>query len=261
MSCKKISVYAARKTARRHLRESGLCAKLAALYFLCFFSVCGISLFMYRLYSVLISYIKTVPPMLGYGLACAASILCIVLVVSPFYRGIEHLAMGYVLFGRLHYGAVLAFYTQSVRYRYAVCKGLSRIGRFALYVAVSFAAMRLGRRVAEHLIGEGDTVRGALVLGGTLLFMLLALVIFWFFAASRFLMGAATASAPLLSYRQILALSAVKMRVYRKKVFLYQISFIPLLILSIALLGLPLVFVLPYMRMTKCVLGAEILRQ
>ncbi|MBO7171071.1 MAG: hypothetical protein J6W28_07845, partial [Clostridia bacterium] len=87
--------------------------------------------------------------------------------------------------------------------------------------------------------------RATLVLGGTVLFLLLLSGMGLRFSYRSYLMGAARFSVPTLSYRALGGVSSAGMRHRYGKAVLLDLSFLPLFVFGLLLLGIPLVFLIP----------------
>ena len=255
-----ISLRKTRKTARAYLRASKIAPMVALAWFISVVSVCGVAALMREFFFAPTAYIPAYSEMLAYTLACVASLLLVLFLIYPFYCGIDMLVMGYVLHKKIEWGSLFSFYTAANRYRYAVRIGAERVLRFFFCGATLWVVMRFGRSVASSLLASGDISRAAFVLCGTFLFLGITLWAFWCISATGFMMSASIASAPSLSYRQIKVLAKRTGKYWRRKVFWHQAMLLPLFIVSVLLFCVPLIFVIPYAKMSKCVLSRALLQ-
>jgi len=260
MSLTNISLRKTRKTARAYLRASKIAPMIALAWFISVFSVCGVAALMRAFFFAPTDYIPAYSETFAYVLACVATLLLILFLIYPFYCGMDMLVMGYVLHKKIEWGSLFSFYTAANRYRYALRIGAERLLRFFFCGVTLWVVMRLGRSVASSLLASGDLSRAAFVLCGTFLFIGITLWAFWSLSATDFLMSASIASAPSLSYRQIKVLAKRAGRCWRRKVFWHQAMLLPLFIASVLLFGIPLIFVIPYAKMSKCVLSRALLQ-
>ena len=242
VSMSRASVLACHKSAGVALRgRKGICLSVFALFLLCLFSVCGV-------FSVCEGALR----LLGwrkeptfYLLFLLVGLLPCALFLAPLGEGI---AVFFYRLSRSHHpkpSDMLSFFYDGKRYRYALLRFAGRLFRVSLFGSVFFAVACLGKRVAEYFILTGAEARAALVLGGTILFLLLLLGMGIRFSYRSYLMGAARFSVPTLSYRALRGISSVGMKHRYGKVILLDLSFLPLLVLSLFLLGIPLVFLIP----------------
>ncbi len=252
----KISLYACRKNARAALRRSGMAPVIAAIAFLCFFTVLGLC----ALFKCCFSAIPALSEALAYALAVLCSVICAVLLVAPFRVGLDAFILEFLRRGRVDHALLLSFYTEGRRYRAAVLSMLARVLRIFAFSLLLWTELLLGVAVTRVLLEGGDSVRATLVLGMTVLFFLLMCLFFAYSSASLFLTDAVLATSPLLTYRQAKALSALKMRHYRSKAIGHTLAFLPLFLLSLLLLGIPFMFLIPYIRASRCEMAALLLK-
>ncbi len=252
----KISLHACRKKARTALRRSGMAPVIAALTFLCFFTVLGLC----ALFDYCFSAISAIPEALAYVLAVFCSVTCSALLIAPLRIGLDAFTLEFLRHGRVDHALLLSFYTEGGRYREAVRSMLARFLRIAAFALLLWAELLLGVAVTRVLLEGGDAVRATLVLGTAVLFFLLMCLFFAYSSASCFLTDAVLATSPLLTYRQAKALSALMMRHYRAKAIGHTLAFLPLFLLSLLLLGIPLMFLIPYIRASRCCMAALLLK-
>ncbi|MCQ2385288.1 MAG: hypothetical protein MJ078_01235 [Clostridia bacterium] len=111
-------------------------------------------------------------------------------------------------------------------------------------------AVYAGKAVADRLYENGDPARCALVWALTLCFCLFLFWIYRLSAEDRFLMNRLFADES-REYRKIKSASKSIMGKERKALRKFNRSFIPLLLFSVLLFGLPLFFTLPYYAVSK----------
>ncbi len=260
MSFHKISLLACRKKARLALRHNTMTSIVAILIFFIFFTVLGTATLFYHGVFALFELVSFFSNQYAYVFAAIASLLSAVLLTAPLSFGINALVIEYFQHGKVDYSVVFAYFTHPSRYWCAVFSSLFSFARLALCAATVWMEMRLGAIVAKALLAGGDIVRSALVLGTTVLFFLLLLLFFTVSSANYFLIGAVSATSPMLSYRQCKAISFHRMRGVRLKTVWHDISFLPLIFFSFLLFGVPLLFVLPYMKASRHALALELLK-
>jgi len=252
----KVSLFRCRKRARAVLRRSGIAPVIAALTFLSFFAFLGLCALCERLMLA----VPSLPRSVSYVISVAASVLIGVLLLAPLSLGIDAFVLEHLRHGKADYSILLSFYTARKRYRAATARMLSRFLRFFGFTLLLWAVLALGGAVASSLYLGGDAVRATLVLCVTVLFFALTLL-FWILSAARlFLTDAVLASSPLLTHRQAKALSALLTRAYRAKIVCHALSFLPLFLLSFLLLGIPLMCVIPYERVSRNEMALRLLK-
>ena len=188
---------------------------------------------------------------LYYLLFAAVALLFGGLLFAPFSEGCAAFFYCLVRYGRRNFAEFFAFFLVGKRFRYALARYLCRLSRTLFFLAVFFSIAILGNGVGGYLAETGALARGALVLGGTLCFLLLLLVLYVRFSYRTYLMGAARFSVPALSFRSVGTVSSVGMRHRYGKVLCLDLSFLPLFIFSFLLLGIPLIFVIPHYLAAK----------
>ena len=208
---------------------------LCVFAFLGMFSVCAVCLRLLGFPNRPTAYL--VLALTGVVLPC--------LFLAPLWEGV------YAFFYRLSrtrtpkLSEFFSFYSGAKRYRYALWRFVCRQTRRLFFLFAFLSVAWLGKTVAEYLVYTGDMMRAAWVSGGTLFFLFLLLVMGIRFAYRPYLMGAALFSVPSFSHRSAGAVSAVGMRHRYGKVILLDLSFLPLFLFGILLLGIPLVFLIP----------------
>lgn len=236
------SVLACHRTAKALLRgRKGVCFSVFALLVLCALAFLGV-LFVCAV--ALCAFYRFDQPTLYLGIALAG-LLPLWLIFAPLWEGL--LAFFYRLSrgGVPRLADVFSFFCDGKRYRYALLRFVCRLARVLFFLATFFLVAVLGQGVAAYLVSKGDLNRASLVVGGTLFFLFLLLVMGVRFAYRPYLMGAAFFSVPSLSHRSVGAVSATAMRHRYGKVILLDASFFPLFVFSFLLLGIPLIFLIP----------------
>ncbi|MBE6655420.1 MAG: hypothetical protein E7609_00920 [Ruminococcaceae bacterium] len=109
-------------------------------------------------------------------------------------------------------------------------------------------------------MNAGRSAATLVILAFTAFFLLLVLFLFFSSRDDAFLWDAAFLSAPLLSLRQSYLISVRRMRSARAALRRLRYSFLPLWLLSILLLGIPLIVVFPYYLGTKTHLAAMLIK-
>ena len=260
MSKENVSVFKAHKRARLLVRKKGIAFPIFSLLLVLFFAFCGVaSVISGILFAV--SAHTALGNGVAYAIAALLSLLLFWLLFSPLGQGARAFALGCVFYERIDYSTIFSFYTSKKRYMYALRVSLSSAFRILTFFALLFAVMRIGRSLAEELILGGDNARAVLLLSLTVLFSLLTLLMLWVFSVNRYAMDAALLSAPLLSYRQIKAVSRCAVRGHLGAILRHQIIFSFYILLSIPCLGVPLLFVLPYKLMARGTLSAAFLEK
>lgn len=236
-----------RKKALRDLAKLKLSQRLFFLVFLLGFSFLGIA---YGAWSVtsavflrLFSHPLTIKTVV---VALSLTLLLEVFLLSPLWRGVQALLLHRFLFGQTDFGLLFYFYSHRSRYAFSVRRSIRGLLRLALLLLLLSVGARLGVVVGDWLLISKQPAVALLVGLLSLGFILLLLFVFFLWNADSFLMDAAFLSSPLLSYRQLHAISARKMKKGRGALRRLNLSFLPLWTVSVLLLGIPLVFVLPY---------------
>lgn len=260
MSLKNVCVAKTQKTARRYLSDSKLSFLVSALWWVKLLSFCGCSVLMYGMFFAVTAAIPCVPSFVAYGCAALVSFAFWLFVLAPFSAGIELLLARYVSERVVSVSCFLAFFAERKRYRFAVFAAGGRALRFGLGISLVFSVLYFGKRVATALIDGGDLVRATVVLCGTVLFLFIAVWLWWLFSADAFLLDAVHSSAPSLTYRQAALLAKRGIKHYKGKVFARQLRVLGLVFLSAFALGIPLFWVIPYAKLSKHVLALECLQ-
>ena len=260
MSKENVSVFSARKKARRVLRETGLSAILLLLVFLCFFAFCGTSAFFEGVF-VALSQNTPLPHSVGYVLAMSCVLCFSFFLLAPMWRGIHALLLGYLIQNRVDLSLVLCFFTAKKRYAYAVRASFSNFTRYAFFLCAIYATVYIGRNLALYLFEIGDKVRASLILSLTVFFSLGLLFMLFVLSAQRYVMDAVVMSAPLLKYRQTKAVSKFAVRGHLGVIFRHCISILLYVLLSLVCFGVPFLFLVPYALASKNVLATHLLKK
>ena len=255
-----VSVFSVHKKARVCFRKTGFAFILFSVAFVSFFALLGAAAFFEGFFSSIVRY-TSMRLTMGYFLAAACTVFVFLFIVSPLWRGVYAIILGYLLYARSDLSAVFCFFTTRKRYLYAVCAAFSSFLRIFLLGLSLFFVLRIGRLLASDLLLIGEGVRATLVLSASVLFSFLLLAFFWVLSAGAYLTDAAFLSAPLLSYRQARAVSKCASRGHLRTILKHQLFLLPYILFSILCFGIPFVFVLPYSFMTKGVLGVTLLRK
>ncbi len=255
-----VSVFSAHKRARGSLRGSHMAVVLFALSLLSFFAFCGAAAFLEGVFAVLA---KSTPMKahVGYLLALSCSLLFVLFLIAPLWRGMHALSLGFLLYGQMDYGALFCFFSAKKRYLFAVRASFSALLRLIIFLASLFLTLRFGRALASDLFTLGDTARAVLVLSLTVLFCVLLAFSHLYISLQGYLLDAVAVSAPLLRYRQMKAVSKCAMRGRYGVVLRHRLCFFLYAILSLICLGIPLVFVLPYRFVAKDALALKLLEK
>ncbi len=237
------SVIACHKKAREALRgKNGVRLMSVALLLLCFFAVCGLTVAGLAVMHVF--FPKGGPAV--YLLFACAMLLLIGILWAPVWEGLLSLFCRLVRHGHVGAAELLSFCVDKKRYRYSFLRYLGRLLRSALFLATAIIVARLGHVVAAYLVEADAIARAALVLGGTVCFLVLLLLLAVRFSYRTYLMEAARFAVPALSFRSVGVISAGGMRHKYGRVLLLDISFLPMFIFSFLLLGFPLFYVFPH---------------
>jgi len=165
-----------------------------------------------------------------------------------------------ILFGRSESSLLFYCYSHKRRYLFAVRRSMRNLcSCFLCIFALSLLSL-LGQSVGKHLLNAGRSAATLVILAFTAFFLLLVLFLFFSSRDDAFLWDAAFLSAPLLSLRQSYLISVRRMRSARAALRRLRYSFLPLWLLSILLLGIPLIVVFPYYLGTKTHLAAMLIK-
>lgn len=237
------SVIACHKKAREALRgKSGVRLLSVALLFLCFFAFCGIA-------AAGLAVMHAFFPQGGsafYLLVACVTLLLVGILWAPVWEGLLSLFCRLVRHGHVGAAELLSFCVDKKRYRYSFLRYLGRLLRATLFWGAAISVARLGYAVAAYLAEAGAVARAALVLGGTVCFLALLLLLALRFSYRTYLMEAARFAVPTLSFRSVGVISAGAMRHKYGRVLLLDVSFLPMFIFSFLLLGIPLFYVFPH---------------
>ena len=242
---------------KRSIRHMARLRLYLPLFLSCVFillAFLGTSFIFWSLVSFVDSYALRL--VLSMGGVCLLSLL----LLAPFLCGVRALLLHDLLFGERGLSLLFYFFTHKKRYFYALKRGFYALLRTVLCGGALLGVLVVGNRVIMRLL---DIERYA----GAMLFALMCLLLLFliFRAAARwrrdsFLLDAAFLSAPLLSYRQLRALSVRRMQGRAYLLRRFRLSFLPLWILSFLLLGIPLILILPYYLGARATLAASLLR-
>ena len=257
---KNVSVFFMHKRARIALKGTGIAFTVSVVSFLCFFAFLGVASFFESIFMALVEH-TPMSYIVGYLLSFGTTVCVLIFLISPLWRGIHAFVLGYLLNSRIERGAIFSFYTAKKRYLYAVRVAASSLLRIALFLTSLFFVLRIGRLLSLDLLRVGECARAVLVLSITVLFSLLLLVVFCLFSVRDYLLDAAFVSAPLLSYKQVRAISKYAVRGHISAVFKHWALLFSWFLVSLLCLGAPLLFVLPYAFMSKSVLSLTLLRK
>lgn len=260
MALEKISLRSCRKKARNALRKAPFSCAISVLTFLCIFSWIGIPLLFYCASFAWGDLCVSFSGLVAYALAVFISLLWGAFLTAPLSFGMNALVIEYFQHEKVSFDSIFAYFTDFSRLKCAFSSFFFAKCRFAFCVGVIWLELHLGGRVAEALLAGGDAVRAAWVLGAVILFLILLVLFFCVSSANYFLIGAVSALSPMLSYRQCKAISFHKIRGYRWKAIKCNLHFLPHVIASLFLLGVPLFFLVPYMRASKLSFSLELLK-
>lgn len=179
--------------------------------------------------------------------------------IAPLWHGIRAVVIHVFLYGRLDFGYFFFFMRDGKRYRFAVRYAVRSLVRFHFCALLLVVLAALGSSVGTHLIATEREAFAMLVLTVDAVFLFLTLVCFSLWRADSFLMDAAILAAPSLTYRQARALSMLRMKEGRRALRRLNTSFLPLWIVSVLLLGVPLIFVVPYHVTSRASLACRLI--
>lgn len=258
------------RRARRLMRKKTIRRTLLFALPLFFFSLLGV-------FALVRAAVLALWPLWGlrvdgvfYLLCGGAAYLLSLLFLSPLWEGILAFAYRAAKQERADMTALGLFYMGARAYRFALLRGLGRMGRFLLW---AFVSMGLGC-VAVTVASKVGDVAGALLLALT--FWLLLFLPFWFLHAGKdqFLSNAVKVDHEFalshaqhmgevkrLSHFAIGEAAREKVLLHRSAVWRLNLRFVPLFLLSVLLLGLPLLYVLPYFVLSRAVLRCRMLHE
>ena len=250
-----------RKKALKDLAAFNISWRLFFLIFLLSLSVLGIAYAAEGAATAIISrFFPTLSQGMTYAVPLCVTLLCIWFLLAPLWRGVCALLLHRFLFGETDFGLVFYFFSHRKRYAFSLRKSLRAFVRLTLLFLLTAVGAGLGTAVGNWLLLSGQPAVALLVGMLSLAFIILLCLVFSMWGADSFLMDAAFLSSPLLSYRQLQALSARKMKRGRRALYRLNFSFLPLWILSVVLLGVPLVFFIPYYITARSRLAAVLIR-
>lgn len=236
-----------RKKALHDLARIKLSFRLFFLVFLLSFSFLGIAYGAWSFTSALfLRVFSSALPGETFIVAISLTLLSALFLLSPLWRGIQALLLHRLLYGQADFNLLFYFYSHRSRYAFSVRRSFRSFLRLALLMLLLCVGARLGVLVGNWLLVSKQPAVALLVGLLSLGFIFILLFVFSLWNSDSFLMDAAFLSSPLLSYRQILAVSERKMKRGRVALRRLNLSFIPLWLLSVLLLGIPLPFVVPY---------------
>ena len=237
------SVLTCHRKAKEALRgRSGVRFSVASLSFLCFFAFCGIC----AACGTVMYTVELHTQALWYCAFALVALLLIGLLLAPLWEGCLSFFCRLVRYGRVGAAELLAFFVDKRRYRYALLRYFGRLLRNLAFGLAFLVIAGLGYSVAAYLTEMGSLARGALVAGGTLLFLVLLVILSVRASYRTYLMEVARFSVPTLSYRAVSSVSAIGMRYRYGRVLLLDLSFLPLFIVGFVFAGIPLFFIFPH---------------
>ncbi len=250
-----------RKKALQDLARLKLLWRLFFLFFLLAFSFLGIAYGAWSLvYAVFLRLFSSALPTETFIVSAAITLLGGLFLLSPLWRGVQALLLHRFLYGETDFSLLFYFFSHRGRYAFSLRRSFRGFLRLSLFLLLLDAGARLGSVVGNWLLLSRQPTVALLVGLLSLGFVVLLLFVFSLWNADSFLMDAAFLTAPLLSYRQLHALSARKMKRGRGALRRLNLSFLPLWIVSVLLLGIPLVFVVPYYITSRSHLAAFLIR-
>lgn len=248
----------AKEKARAILRKERLSFPLFLLCLLVFLSIVGGTLLLWRgiFFFVMLGVTNiTSAALVAFVLFCLG--LC--LLFAPLWKGIKATLFQQLVLGRMDYKTVFLYFSHPKRYFFAVRHALAKLLQILGFLAVFGLVARLGKAVAQTLFSVERVAAACFVLCVSILLLFLLLLFYFVLRSNSFLVGAAHLCAPLLSDRQLRALSKSKMQGGRRALFRLELSFLPLFLLSAPLLFFPLVFLFPYYLMSRVCLSYHLL--
>lgn len=256
--------------SRRLMRKKPLRRTLRFAFLLCLFAVLGI-------YAAVGTAAFALAPSFGlsggeplvYAVCGTLSCLLTFLFVTPLWEGILAFAFHAAEKERADFATLFAFYTDARLYRFALLRGMGRMGRLLLW-SVLTVTLATGACHASKTVGGAV---GALILALTFWFLLFLPFFFLYAAKDRFLLNALKTeneaaavsviadSGAKRSHFPLAAISRKKIRFYRGRVTGLTVRFLPLFLLSVLLAGIPFFYTLPYFITARAVLRSRILNE
>ncbi len=248
------------RRARSRLRGAGVAFTVSLVSLICFFAFLGESAFFEAFFSALVEY-TPMTHAVGYLLAAVCTVFLFIFGIAPLWRGIYAFVLGYLLHSRVDFGAVFSFYTAKRRYLYAVRAAFSSFFRLCFFLSALFFVLRIGRMLSLDLLRVGEGARAVAILSLTVIFALFLIFTLWVLSARAYLMDAAFLCAPLLSYKQVMAISKCVTKGRLGLIAKHRLMLFPFFVFSVMCLGVPFLFVLPYALTAKGVLSLTLLRK
>ena len=249
-----ISVRACKENAVTVLKDSRLGGPLLLFMFLLVFAFLGTLYLLQAVAEQLLLYFPTAfllsPIMVGTG-----GLFVLIFLLHPLWHGVKMLLLHTLCFGKPAAEDVFFFFRSKKRYCYVLRYTVRFLLRALLYCGLLFTLSHLGYGVGRYLIGAEREAVALLILALSLIFVFLLSFFFFLWRADSFLMDATLLTATKLSYRQLHAISAMRMKRGRRLVWRMNLSFLPLFVLSIFMAGLPLFFVIPYYVVSRSCLA------
>ena len=255
-----VSVFYMHKRARARLRGAGIAFTVSVLSLISFFALLGEGAFFEAVFAALVRH-TPLPSTVGYLLSAACTVLLFIFGISPLWRGLFAFIFGYLLHSRADFGALFSFYTAKRRYLYAVRVVFSAFLRLFFFLGALLCVLRIGRMLSLDLLRLGEGTRAVAVLSLTVIFSVILFVALWVVSLRAYLMDAAFLSAPLLSYKQVKAISKCATKGRLGTIAKHRAMLFPYFLVSFLCLGFPFLFVLPYAFMAKGVLSLTLLRK
>ncbi len=255
-----VSVFYMHKRARSRLRGAGVAFTVFIVSLLSFFAFLGEAAVFESVFSALVRH-TPLSYAVGYFLAASCTVVFCIFGISPLWRGIYAFVLGYLMHSRVDFGAVFSYYTAKRRYLYAVRATISSFLRLFFFLGAILCVLRVGRMLSLDLLLIREDARAMMVLALTFLFVAALLSSLWVLSARAYLMDAAFLSAPLLSYKQIKAISRCATKGRLGLIAAHRALLFPYFLLSVLCLGVPFLFVIPYALTAKGVLSLTLLRK
>ena len=251
-----VSVRASKKNAFALLKENHLWYPIFLLFFLTLFAFVGVAYLLEALIACL-----PIP-----GGSHASTLVSYVLLlflgmflVFPIWHGVRMLLIRLLFCGRLEFEYLFFFLRNKKHYWFSVRFSFRFLLRMHLYLVTLTLLSRLGRAVGDYLISAEREAFALLILLLCGFFALLLSLFFLRWQADTLLMDIALYSSATLSYHSLYKLSAVRMKNGRRALRKLNRSFIPHFLLSVLLLGLPLVFIIPYYITARACLAYQLI--
>ena len=192
--------------------------------------------------------------------AYAVTLCFFALLVSPILYGVKVSLLRCLSSGRLDLTPVFSCFIDRHRYFWVLWHTVRHLACFHLCFFLILLLSALSASVGEYLVLAEREASATVVYIVTLLAMLLVCISYLLSRAEAFLWETVSVYGPRRSYREARRLARLRIESGHRAFFSLGVSFVPLWILSVLLLGIPLIWVVPYYTVARACLASHLIK-